>query len=145
VTLTQHRIAFTGPQYLHIFEERLVLSTLDTIPSPKAVKIITGGCVGLDEFVAMTMHARGYDVHTVLPADLSRVDREWHKHCHSHEQTRAGRTPSETYRIRNTRMVGICDQLIAFLRNGSTTARSGEVMTYNIARKAGKLIQVVEL
>jgi hypothetical protein len=145
VTLAYHRIAFTGPQFLHIFEERLVLATLDTIPSPKAVKIITGGCIGLDAFVASTMHARGYDVHTILPANLTKVDRNWQVYCTTHEQTPEGRTSSETYRLRNTRMVGRCDQLIAFIRNGNLHARSGEVMTYNIARKAGKLIQVVEL
>jgi hypothetical protein len=145
VTLAQHRIAFTGPQFLHIFEERLVLATLDTIGPPSAIKIITGGCVGLDAFVASTMFARKYHVHTVLPANLTKVDPDWLKHCHSYEQTPPRSTDSETYRLRNTRMVGQSDQLIAFIRNGNLAARSGEVMTYNIARKAGKPINLVTL
>jgi hypothetical protein len=145
VTLAQHRIAFTGPQFLHIFEERLVLATLDTIGPPNSVKIITGGCVGLDAFVASTMHARGYHVHTVLPAKLTKVDRNWAVYCTTHETCPPGRTDSETYRLRNTRMVGQSDQLIAFIRNGNLAARSGEVMTYNIAHKAGKPINLVSL
>lgn len=143
--MSRPAIAFTGPQQLHIFEERLVLATLDALPSPEHITILTGGCVGLDEFVATTMHQRGYTVHTVLPAIHRLVDPKWWEHCTTHETTALRSTASETYRLRNTRMVGRCDKLIAFIRNGNTAARSGEVMTYNIARKAGKTIEVIAL
>lgn len=117
-----------------------IITTLATLPPPSpTIQIITGGCIGLDAYVAEVLHARGYHVHTVLPGDMSRVDKEWASHCSSHERTAL---TSEPYRLRNTRMVGLCDRLIVFAYH---LGRNGETMTYNIARKANKPTQVVML
>lgn len=140
------RIAFTGPQSLTTRERLIVVTVLNSLPAPSSeILIVTGGCIGADELIATTMYARGYSIHTVVPAILTLVDPLYKTHCTSYEVTPPGRTSSETYRIRNTRMVGMSDELIAFLKHGDTTYRSGEVMTYNIARRAGKPIRVVAL
>jgi len=134
------RIAFTGPILLKPSSLPIVNNILDALPPPSDdIQIITGGCIGLDEHVAHRLHARGYSVHTVIPADLSRVDPVWLHHCTTYEHTALTSAP---YRTRNTRMVGMCDRLIAFLYH---IGRNGETMTYNIARKAGKPVQVVQL
>jgi hypothetical protein len=136
-------IAFTGPITLKAQSYLQVQYTLATLPDPSpTLYILTGGCVGLDTYVAEVLHARGYHVHTVLPGDLSKVDPAWQAHCSSHEFTPLLGTPAETYRLRNQRMVGLCDRLIVF---AYTIGRNGETMTYNLARKAGKPTQVVML
>lgn len=134
------RIAFTGPSTLKPASRLQVQATLATLPEPSDdIHIITGGCIGLDTYVAEVLHARGYHVHTVLPADMSRVDPSWQHHCSSHEFTPL---TAEPYRTRNTRLVGLCDRLIAFFYY---MGRNGETMTYNLARKAGKPTKVVML
>lgn len=133
-------IAFTGPIALKAQSYLQVQYTLATLPDPApTLYILTGGCVGLDTYVAEVLHARGYHVHTVLPGDMSRVDPAWQAHCSSHEFTPL---TDEPYRTRNQRMVGLCDRLIVFAYH---LGRNGETMTYNLARKAGKPTQVVML
>ena len=140
-------IAFTGPQTLSEKERGVVIATLDTLMlehNQRDTYIVTGGCIGLDACVAFYMHLRGYHVHTVLPALSAKTDPDWEAYCSSHEKCPPGVTNSDTYRIRNQRMVGISDRLVAFLKHGEL-GRNGETMTFNIARHANKPARIVTL
>lgn len=107
---------------------------------PEGTGVVTGGCVGVDAIVARVANQRGLHVHTVLPADRSRVDRAWADHCSTYEEMPAG----TDYRARNTRIVELSDEIIAIPEapeHDPRSRRSGTWMTVRIARRAGKPVQ----
>ncbi|HVQ45150.1 MAG TPA: hypothetical protein VMT30_09450 [Candidatus Saccharimonadia bacterium] len=108
---------------------------------PPDCTVVTGGCIGVDMLVAVAAHQRGLKVHTVLPADRSRVGRFWRQHCDIFEEM----PPGTDYRARNERIVELSDRLITIpeaSEDDPRSRRSGTWMTVRIARRAGKPVQV---
>lgn len=132
-------VGFTGtrslPTSCYADVERIVKAL------PQGTRVVTGGCVGVDDFVAFTAHANGYPVHSVVPADQSRVAPGWGDYCSSFEVM----PPGTDYRARNERIVELSDRIIAIpeaLEDAARSRRSGTWMTVRIARRAGKPVQV---
>ena len=106
--------------------------------------MVTGGCIGVDALVARMAHGGRRRVHTVVPADRSRVDPYWRKHCDTFEEL----DPGTTYSDRNERIVELSDRLVAFPEypeHHNLSRRSGTWMTVRIAGRAGKPVEVVTL
>jgi hypothetical protein len=107
---------------------------------PATTIIVTGACIGVDAFVARAAKAMSYRVHTVVPADRSRVDPEWRDHCDTFEEMPTG----TTYRDRNVRLVELADDevraIVAHAEGDITSRRSGTWQTIRLARKAGKYV-----
>lgn len=104
--------------------------------------IVTGGCYGGDAVIAAAAKARGFRVHTVLPAVMAQVDGRWKEHCTTWEQTAM---TAEPYRTRNERIVALADRLVAFperAEDDPRSRRSGTWMTVRIARRAGKPVDI---
>ena len=111
---------------------------------PADCTVVTGACIGVDALAATLAYQRGLRVHTIVPADRSRVDREWRGWCHTFEEMPHG----TTYRDRNQRIVERSTRLIAVPEapeNAPESRRSGTWMTVRIARRLGRPVQVEPL
>src|SRR5262245_45117958 len=97
---------------------------------PVASIVVTGGCIGVDAYVATRAHARGLHVHTILPADRSRVDPDWRSHCTTVEAMPQG----TSYRSRNVRLVMNADRLYAIPRWPEMHSRSRRSGTWQTVR-----------
>lgn len=133
-------VGFTGTRSLNPMEDigRLMM-ILEALPTGTA--IVTGACIGVDSFIASQAHNFGLSVHTVVPADRSRVDRRWRDHCDTFEEMASG----TDYRARNVRIVELSTRVIAVpdhAEDAPESRRSGTWMTVRIARKAGKPVDV---
>jgi hypothetical protein len=133
---------FTGPrEHPQTHAECLaiddVLSMLRRLPD---VKVITGGCVGIDEYVAVRATQFGLYVMTILPADRSAIQPDWHEYCQAYEDT------YRTYGQRNQRIVDLSDKLVAFpCDDEKSQPRSGTWMTVRMARRKGIPVEIVRL
>jgi hypothetical protein len=108
---------------------------------PPGTTIVTGACIGVDAIVARIAHSPRYRVHTIVPANRSRVDPYWRKHCDVSEEMALG----TDYRARNERIVELSDRLIAiaeYPEDHHRAQRSGTWQTVRIARRAGKTVEV---
>jgi len=130
------KIAFTGTRDLSAkdmaYIERYLRYTLNSGDT-----VITGACIGADALVARVAKSiPGVKVHTVVPADRSRVDPDWRDWCDTSEELPPSKEP---YRARNARMVSLCDYLEAFCAKPfAQQPRSGTWMTVHIADRVGK-------
>lgn len=100
-------------------------------------EFITGGCWGGDTEIAKAVREYHPEIphKVILPANRSQVDRvaiesAWPK------DNIVKMPEGSSYRDRNTRIVRVCDRLIAFWTG---SMRSGTLMTINIGRRAKKL------
>lgn len=137
-------VAFTGTRRFLTGDERIRVAEIIRA-LPKGTRIVTGGCVGLDAFVAYYAHACGYHVHTIVPADRSRVDPGWRQNCTTFKEMPKG----TTYRDRNVEIVSELteedDTLYGVPDHDEHEAeswRSGTWQTIRLARKAGKPVDV---
>src|SRR5262245_34498427 len=113
----------------------VLLTAVELLP-PLAV-MVTGAAVGLDALMARACKHRGLLVHTVVPADRSRVDPDWREFCDSCEELPVG----TTYRDRNQRLVDLVTaSLLAFPQYPEAdgrSRRSGTWQCVRMARRAG--------
>lgn len=135
-------VGFTGsrtlPQACYPVVERAVAAL------PDGTLVVTGGCIGVDDYVAYLAHRYGFKVHGVIPADRSRVPPGWRDIYDTYEQMPMG----STYRQRDERLVEISDRLIALPllpEDAPQSRRSGTWMTVRIARSTGKSVEVHDL
>lgn len=134
-------VGFTGTRSLTPAENPLIERVVDGLPG--GTRVVTGACLGVDAQVAtyaFTAHA-GLKIHTIVPADRSRVDPDWLGWCHTYEEMPRG----TTYRDRNIRIVTESDRLIAFPDHAEDvpeSRRSGTWMTIRLCRKAGKPVEI---
>jgi hypothetical protein len=128
------RVGFTGTRRSGIEVERAIHRAFERIDAD--AQIITGGCIGADALVARYARSLAMLVHTIVPADRSRVDPDWRRFCTSFEEM----PPGTDYRARNERIVECSTQLIAipeYPEHDDRSRRSGTWMTVRIARRAG--------
>lgn len=134
-------IAFTGPLYITAAHEKVIEAILmETLRPGDHVR--TGAAIGVDAFVARVAYRLGCRVHTVVPANRSRVDPEWRFFCHTSEELPPSREP---YRARNVVMVAPATELIGFPlkpEKDPSQLRSGTWMTVRIAQRANKPVQI---
>lgn len=129
-------VGFTGTRRVRPGDEAVLARIVGALG---AVRVVTGGCVGVDAVVAALAHQRGLHVHTVLPANRAQVDPRWREHCRTYEKMPDG----TDYRGRNERLVRLSDRLVAVLdRPYGRNVRSGTEMTINIARRSGKRVDI---
>jgi predicted Rossmann fold nucleotide-binding protein DprA/Smf involved in DNA uptake len=138
--LSQGVVAVSGterptPRMVELLEEAMA-------SLPRGTLIVSGGCVGIDHEAARIGHKSGLDVHTVFPANRSRVSTITRYRSTSVEDM----PPKTSYRARNERVVELCDWLIAVPEKPSNGVDrgSGTWMTVRIARRAGKAVVVLE-
>jgi predicted Rossmann fold nucleotide-binding protein DprA/Smf involved in DNA uptake len=135
-------VGFTGTRSANHRDAGKIADILAEL-SPDST-VVTGACVGVDMFVAAIARRLGMKVHTVVPADRSRVGRLWRQNCTTFEEM----PPGTDYRDRNERIVALSDRVIAIPEapeDAPESRRSGTWMTVRIARRAGKSVQVEPL
>jgi len=110
---------------------------------PKKDKVLTGACVGIDRVAAITAYALGFFVHTIIPANLAKIDEQFFAHCTTYEYMPKG----TSYMDRNWRLVNHpdypCDCLLAFPNQNEEILRSGTWSTVRRARKLGKEVRII--
>jgi hypothetical protein len=107
---------------------------------PPGAVVVQGACRGGDALIARLAFQRGdLHVHAVVPGIRTQLDPSWKSSCHSYELM----PPGTTYRHRNTRIVELVNErLIAIPGVPEGVRASGTWMTINIARRAGKPVEV---
>lgn len=132
-------VGFTGTRRVLSYHERARVSDI-VWALPMTTRVVTGACLGVDAWVARVAHSRGMHVHTIVPADRSRVDPEWRLYCTTFKEMPAG----STFRDRNVEIVGELtgdDRLIAVADHDEhepESRRSGTWQTFRLAQKAGR-------
>ena len=132
-------VGFTGSRVVPPGTHPLIRDLVAELPPDTWV--ITGGCIGVDAIVARYAYRRRLNVHTVLPADRSRVDPQWMVWCTSHTEMGEG----TTYRDRDEALVRRSDRLIALplhTEEDRRSVRSGTWMTIRIALGVGKDVEI---
>jgi hypothetical protein len=117
---------FTGSREL--VNPEMILRVLKTL-EPESL-VVTGGCVGVDAFIAEHAHSLGHHVITILPADRKLVDPNWSKYADWYEDV------PRTYEQRNERIVEICAKLFGFPLHPEADPRSNRSGTWQTIRKA---------
>jgi hypothetical protein len=138
----QEVLGYTGTRHLIEGDEALLADIV--VRQPKGIRVITGGCVGVDAVMARLHYTRGDWVHIILPWPTRWIDPDWRKYCNSWEQAPNGPEP---YRIRNTMLVAQSYRIIGIPEFDEVRSpRSGTWMTIRIARKVGKapIVQTLE-
>ncbi len=128
-------IGFTGTRSVSMVELPRIRQIVEALPEDTYV--VTGACVGVDAAIARVARQRGLHVHTIVPADRSRVDPLWRDYCITSEEMPSG----TTYRDRNARIVELSSRLIGIpshAEHDPESRRSGSWQTIRMARKAGK-------
>lgn len=136
------RIAISGTRSITGADMKALETALHRLP--QGAELITGACIGIDAMAAYYWRTWGNPVHTVVPADRSRVTPMWPKWCTSAEELPEGMD----YRERNRRMVYLADCLIAFpayAEHDERSQRSGTWMTVRLARTKGIPVDVHQL
>lgn len=129
------RLGFTGTETeLDGWDTTRILACLLALVRrwPKAVWV-TGGCVGVDTFIAMVGDAAGIHVHVVLPADRSKVDPDWQWYCSSYYEMPEG----TKYMDRNDELVRRSTHMGAAFPRTPEVIRSGTWAT--VRRFRGKV------
>jgi len=108
---------------------------------PGMYEVTTGGCIGIDFFVANWCHRHAVTIHTVFPPDLSKVDPDSSKVCNTSEDIPCLRPGDVSgYKRRNQRIVDLSNRLIAFpmyREDHAQSRRSGTWQTIRMGRRAG--------
>jgi predicted Rossmann-fold nucleotide-binding protein len=136
-------VAFTGARVITPAGAERVRAVVEALP--RATRVLTGGCVGVDALVAWAAYHVDLSVHTVLPALDRYTDSEWARWCVSHEQLPPSPDP---YRARNARLIFLADRLIAFPawpEGDGRSRRSGTWMTVRLAYRAQKPVELYVL
>ena len=130
---TNNIIAFTGSQIINKKDELLIERVVSTLEKPDA--FITGGCIGVDYFVAQMITKYFPDTKhiAILPSNLTKVPKDVYKYATQVIKLSKG----TTYRDRNEAMVRNGTRVIAFWTGKK--AYSGTYMTMNIASRENKL------
>ena len=142
--ISKWRLGFTGKSdELDSWDQVRILAFLLGVARrwPHAIWV-TGGCVGVDAFIAMVGHATGFHVHTVLPANHVKVDQEWKKSCTSYYQMPNG----TDYMDRNDELVNRSTHMGGAFPDGPEQQRSGTWATVRRFRRKGvKTTRIVVL
>src|SRR5215218_3584051 len=101
-------IGFTGTRSVR--DQDLARIKAAVLILPPTATVVTGACIAVDALVARVARGGRRRVHTVVPADRSRVDRYWRQHCDTFEEM----PPGTDHRARNERIVELSDRLVAF-------------------------------
>jgi hypothetical protein len=134
-------VGFTGSRELSLplaQSRRVIREAVQSLP--KDARVVTGACIGVDAEVAYLAYGT-HHVHTIVPADRSRVDPHWRDYCDTFEEM----PPGTTYRDRNERIVEVSTRLIGIAQapeNDIHSRRSGTWQTIRLARKAGRSVEV---
>jgi predicted Rossmann-fold nucleotide-binding protein len=129
------RIGWTGSREMTPEMEQFIRRAIEVFDAE--VIVITGGCVGVDAYVAAYAHKHGLHVHTILPFNRAQVDPLWRQHCTTYDEMPKG----SNYRRRNQEIVRQSDRLYAVPRwpqNHPSSRRSGTWQTIRLARAANK-------
>jgi predicted Rossmann fold nucleotide-binding protein DprA/Smf involved in DNA uptake len=110
---------------------------------PTDYKLVSGGCQGIDTEAVIAARDFHREIHSVIPADQRRVTQGAIDLSTSVEYM----PPNSSMRDRNTRVVALSDWLIAVPENPSNgiDRGSGTWMTVRIAKRAKKLVRVLEV
>lgn len=131
---------FSGTrQVLTARQRRVVQEVVNDLPADCLV--ITGGCTGVDAFVARAAKQRGLRVKTILPADRRHVDPDWQQYCD--EYVEAG-----TFKERNQLIVDSSTHLHGcplYTEGDTRSKRSGTWQTIRMAWRAGITTRVLIL
>lgn len=134
-TLRDRPVGFSGSRTLTPWQQLAIRAELIALADrPNPPSIVTGGCVGVDAYVAHVAHNQGLHVHTIVPANRRLVDPSWREHCSSYEEMPLG----TTYRDRNVRLVLRSSRLVAlpsFDASSVHSHHSGTWMTIRLARQ----------
>ena len=137
------KVAFTGSARTLTHRQKITITArIENLP--KDTLIVTGACIGVDAFVARVAFKLGLVVHTVVPANRSKVDPDWRLFATTFEEMPEG----SSYRDRNTRMVELAKDLLIGYPETETNGRdigSGSWMTIRIAQRRGRHIEVLPL
>jgi|SaaInlStandDraft_4_1057021.scaffolds.fasta_scaffold34738_2 hypothetical protein len=135
-------LGFTGTAHLPATHREVVhrglLEIMESIHPEVPERVVTGACVGVDEYIFFWFRAYYPDVPqtVVFPADRKAVDlTEGEVRVTGH--TVVCMPPGTSYRQRNEKIVELSGMVGAFWTGQK---RSGTYMTMNIARKAGKIV-----
>jgi len=145
------RFGYTATrQYRPMEHDAIVAEHLgqSLIAEDEDATFVTGGCRGGDRAVGTIAVVMYPDARheVVLPADRSQVDPWWAEPEYLTANIAIVECPAGTdFRYRNTRIVDLSDKVTALPYGRLERPRSGTWMTANIARRAGKLWQVVVL
>jgi predicted Rossmann fold nucleotide-binding protein DprA/Smf involved in DNA uptake len=136
---TVETVGFTGTRSVGMADLPRIRQIVEALPD--GTMVVTGACIGVDAAVARVANRRDLIVHTIVPADRSRVDPKWLCHVDTFEELPDG----TTYRDRNARIVALSDRLIAIpdhAEHDPESRRSGTWQTIRLARRAGKPVEI---
>lgn len=143
VSVSALRVGISGTRTKLSHAEKEVIRRNLRIFIPRGATIVTGGCVGVDAFVAEHAYQaergdgkRIWDVHTIMPYLRSQADPNWRDYCDSWVEMGKG----TTYKDRNIAIVLDVHYLIYFPKYAESdprSKRSGTWQTYRLARAAG--------
>ena len=134
-------VGFTGSRAVSDRMRRFIDGVLDALDTDTD-SVVTGGCVGVDAYVARAASTRGLLVFTVLPANMDQADPEWDLYCDEASHMPAG----TTYKDRNAMLVHLSERMVgvpAYGEHHPKSKRSGTWQTIRLCRKAGKPIDVL--
>lgn len=133
------KVGWTGARDMTPAMQAWIDRTVQALPDDTVV--ITGGCVGVDAYVARIASCRGLHVHTILPANRREVDPDWQRYCLTYQAM----PPGTTYRERNMAIVNAADRMVAVPRYDEAhprAIRSGTWMTIRLARATRKPLDI---
>jgi len=125
-------VGFTGSREMTEATEWAIRNVITHLP--RSAIVVTGGCIGVDAYVARLATGYGLHVHTIPPADRSRVDPDWEQHC----LTCFPMPEGTTYKDRNQAIVDRADRLYGFPRYSEAHPKSKRSGTWQTIRMAIK-------
>jgi SLOG cluster4 family len=131
-------VGITGTRDLHEHQERAqralaMLCVYCKFLSAPTSELVTGACTGVDALAARTAKSYGFTVHTIVPADRSKVDPDWTQYC----TTSLELSSEYTYKDRNRLIVKRATCLFAmplYAEDDRRSLRSGTWQTVRLAR-----------
>jgi hypothetical protein len=132
-------VGFTGTRDdLTIFQKRAIVQQLERYRK-QALRFIAvhGDCIGADEFFATVAWQLGYYI--IIRPGVNSIGRNAARAC-----TRANEElPGEPFLVRNRKIVGDSDILLAAPREPYNELRSGTWATIRHAKKVGVLTEII--
>lgn len=130
----------TGTQHPPKGCSRVVEEWLSTLDKDRD-RIINGCCTGIDEIIGRRAFERGFWVHGVVPANRSKVSRDFTRWCKTWELM----DERTDYMQRNDRIVELSFDLTAFPRESIEQLRSGTWATVRRGWKKGITVTIISL